>query len=287
MPELTVEAPGPLALVQDAGRSGSAHQGVPRSGFADAAAATLANRLVGNAESAAVVEATLGGLTVRFTEPAVVAVTGAPVRVEVDGRPVGMSYARALPAGARLVLSPPTAGLRTYLAVRGGLSGPGTRVLGSWSADVLSGFSRPLEAGDRLAIGAPSGAIPDVGIAAVPAPVSGTVTLLAHLGPRADRFAAPRDLFAGGWATSATSNRIGVRLDRSDGPPLAPAGEGQLPSEGVPLGAIQVPPGGQPVIFGPDHPVTGGYPVIAVLDRRSLSAAFQLRPGQPVRIRPA
>lgn len=281
---LTVLAPGPLTTVQDRGRGGYAAVGVPRSGAADAAAARLANRLVGNLEAAAVLEATAGGLRVRAECTVLVAVTGAPAPVTVAGRAAPFGAPLTLKAGAELALGMPPVGLRTYLAVRGGIGVP--PVLGSRSTDTLSGLGpAPLTAGDRLPVGVLRGAEPFVDVAPVWPPSSAPV-LHVLPGPRRDWLpaAAWAALTSQKWSVTADSNRVGLRLA---GPTLAREREDELPSEGLVPGALQVPPDGAPVLFLADHPVTGGYPVLAVVVTADLSAAAQLRPGDTVRFRPA
>jgi len=264
--------PGPLTTVQDLGRPGLAALGVPRSGAFDRAALALANRLVGNDERAAGLEITFGGLALRARGPVTVALTGAPC--------VGLEFGAAvsLPTGAGLRLGRPATGLRSYLAVRGGLDVP--PVLGSRSTDTLSGLGPvALRAGDRLPVGAARGEVS--GASAAPA---GGRRFAVRFGPRDDWFvpAARELLVSAEWTVRAESDRIGLRLD---GPPLERAVAGELPSEPTLPGAIQVPPDGRPIVFGPDAPVTGGYPVIAVL--LDLGAAAQLRPGDRLRFSPA
>ncbi|WP_305852307.1 biotin-dependent carboxyltransferase family protein [Blastococcus sp. PRF04-17] len=281
---LTVLATGPRATVQDRGRRGWASIGVTASGAADRAAADLANRLVGNAPAAAVVEATAGGLRVRAERTLLVAVTGAPAGVRVDGRPAPFDAPLPLAAGRVLDLQLPPVGLRTYLAVRGGVDVP--PVLGSRSTDTLSGLGpAPLRAGDRLPVGDLAAGEPFVDVAPVRQPSSSPV-LAVLPGPRRDWLepAAWDALTRQPWEVTADSNRVGLRLS---GPALARARTGELPSEGLVPGAVQVPPDGAPVLFLVDHPVTGGYPVLAVVTSADLSAAAQLRPGDTVRFRPA
>ncbi|MGY1810230.1 biotin-dependent carboxyltransferase family protein [Blastococcus sp. SYSU D00669] len=281
---LRVVAPGPLATVQDAGRTGYAGIGVPRSGAADRAAHDLANRLVGNRPGAATVEVTAGGLRVRAERALLVAVTGAPAPLTVDGRPAAGNAPLPLPAGAELALGVPPVGLRSYLAVRGGVDVP--PVLGSRSTDRLSGLGpEPLQAGDLLPVGRDAGEEPVVDVAPVAAP-SARPVLPVLPGPRRDWLTdeAWTRLVGAEWTVSADSDRVGLRLG---GPRLERARDGELPSEGLVPGAVQVPPDGAPVLFLADHPVTGGYPVLAVVTTAGLPAAAQLRPGDPVRFRPA
>jgi len=279
---LTVLSPGPLATVQDGGRTGWASIGVTRSGAADRASAELAGRLVGNDPAAAVVEVTAGGLRVRAGRTVLVAVTGAPAPVTVDGRPAPFAAPLTLRPGQELALGVPPVGLRSYLAVRGGVDVP--PVLGSRSTDTLSGLGpAPLRAGDELPVGGLAGAEPFVDVAPVRAPSTEPV-LRVLPGPRRDWLApaAWTALTTGSWEASADSDRVGLRLV---GPRLERARDDELPSEGLVPGAVQVPPDGAPVLFLADHPVTGGYPVLAVVATADLPAAAQLRPGDRVRFR--
>ncbi len=281
---LTVLAPGPLATVQDDGRPGWASIGVTRSGAADREAAALAGRLVGNAPSAAGIEVTAGGLRVRAGRTLLVAVTGAPAPVTVDGRPAPFAAPLTLRPGQVLGLGVPPVGLRSYLAVRGGVDV--APVLGSRSTDILSGLGpAPLRAGDELPVGDLLGEEPFVDVAPVRAPSSRPV-LRVLPGPRRDWLApaAWTSLTGEGWTVTSDSDRVGLRLD---GPRLERARQDELPSEGLVPGAVQVPPDGAPVLFLVDHPVTGGYPVLAVVATADLPAVAQLRPGDIVRFRPA
>ncbi len=278
-----VVATGVLALLQDLGRIGLASSGVGVSGAADRAAFRLGNRLVANPESAAAVEVVFGGLVVRVgaevPAPLLVALTGAPAPASVDGTPVGHHALVTLRAGQTLALGPPPTGLRTYLAVRGGVAVP--QVLGSRSTDVLSGVGpAPLTVGDVLPVGPEPAELPLVDVAPLAPPTDGPITLRAVLGPRADWVADPAALARTTWTASSRSDRVGMRLD---GTPLERLDRGELPSEGMVRGAIQVPPDGGPVLFGADHPVTGGYPVVAVVLLADLDRAAQIRPGQQVR----
>lgn len=271
---------GALTTVQDLGRTGHAHLGVPRSGALDQPAHRLANRLVGNPGGAATLETTLTGCAVRVRRTVTAAVTGAPCAVTVDGRPAAWGAAVRVPAGAVLEAGPAVHGVRSYLAFSGGLAVP--PVLDSRSTDVLSGLGpAPLADGAVLPLGAPCG--PPAGADAVPHP--GPVrelVLPVVLGPRDDWFTAGalRTLAAGGFRVSSAGNRIGLR---TEGPSLERAQDGELPSEGMVLGAVQVPPDGRPVVFLADHPTTGGYPVVGVVPEAFLAAAAQAVPGTPVR----
>jgi biotin-dependent carboxylase-like uncharacterized protein len=274
-PVLSVLAVGPSVLLQDRGRPGLAHLGVPRSGALDAPAAALARRLVGGDEDDAVLEVLLGGLEVSSSTAVWFAVTGAPCPVLVDGRAVGHGRPERLPAGSVLSLGAPASGLRSYLALHGGLAV--APVLGSRSTDVLAGVGPdPVRAGDRLPLGRPRGVVRPVD---VPLPRAGGPLRL-HPGPRADWCASPLEaLCAGTWTVAADSDRVGLRLA---GTPLVRTRLDELPSEGMVLGAVQVPPDGQPVVFLADHPPTGGYPVVAVVEEEDLWRCAQVRPGETV-----
>lgn len=278
---IEVVRPGPLATIQDRGRRGWAHLAVSPSGAFDLPALELGNRLVGNTEVAAGIEVTFGGLELRAqAERLVVAVTGAPVAVAVDGTAQGMGHPIVVRPGRALVLGQPRSGLRTYVAVRGGIDVPA--VLGSRSSDLLGGVGPvPLVAGDRLPVGAEPGTLPFAGQAPLAEPATALV-LRIHPGPRQDWFVpdALAQLTGRWWQVRPESDRVGVRLD---GPPLRRLRTEELPSEGMVEGAVQVPPDGRPVVFGPDHPTTGGYPVLAVLASGQGGALAQLRPGDRVR----
>lgn len=283
MTGLLVVRPGALTTVQDRGRPGHAHLGVPRSGALDTAAYALANRLLGNAPDAAALETTLDGVALRALAPVTVAVTGAPCPVRVDGRPVAWGAAVGLPAGAELEVGRAESGLRGYVAVRGGLDV--LPVLGSRSTDLLSGLGPAvLSAGSLLPVGPPGpGPVPAVDLCPLPGPPA-ELLLPLRPGPRADWFTAASlsGLWHSVFRVSPRSNRIGLRTE--SGAPLVRSRAGELPSEGMVLGAVQVPPDGLPVVFLADHPVTGGYPVVGVVPPGpALDAAAQARPGVPVR----
>lgn len=279
---IEVLAPGPYATVQDLGRRGYAHLGVPASGAADAVSLRLANRLVGNREGDAAIELTYGGARLAFRAGAWVSVTGAPCPLSARSASVvgvGVGVPFWVPEGAVLVFGAPAWGLRTYLAVRGGIAVP--PVLGSRSTDSLAGLGPPpLREGAVLPVGGHAGlARISVDLAPPPGPRPAVLRLLA--GPRDDWFVpgSLAALCAGPYEVSQDSNRVGVRLS---GPELSRARDGELPSEGMVTGAVQVPPSGQPIVFLADHPPTGGYPVIGVVLEADLPVAAQLRPGDRV-----
>jgi biotin-dependent carboxylase-like uncharacterized protein len=269
---IEVIATGPLATIQDLGRPGYAHLGVSRSGAFDRAALRLANRLVGNDQGAAGIEILGGGLVLRLAHAATLALTGA----QCDGDlPWGQSV--TLSAGQRVRVGDATQGLRAYVAVRGGVDV--ALQLRSRSTDSLSGIGpAPLRAGDVLALGPPSR--PDVSGALAVAQPSRVLRVIP--GPRTDWFdpGALPTLLSVDWVVRPDSDRIGIRLD---GPALHRVRPGELPSEPTLPGALQVPPDGRPILLGPDAPVTGGYPVIAVVREGDLDRAAQLRPGESVR----
>lgn len=283
MRALEVLDPGPLTTVQDLGRPGLASLGVGAAGAADRSSLRLANRLVGNPDGVAGLETTLGGLAVRARGHLTVAATGAPCRITVAGRAVAMHAVVHVPDGAEVRLATPQAGVRTYLALRGGVDV--APVLGSRSTDLLAGLGP-----EQVTSGAvlPAGELPPdwpLVDSAPSAPLtSGDVALRLIPGPREDWFSqeALEVLVREPYEVTAESNRIGMRLH---GPVLDRVRDGELPSEGMVTGALQVPPSGQPTLFLADHPVTGGYPVIAVIVDADLDLAAQARPGQRLRFR--
>jgi KipI family sensor histidine kinase inhibitor len=287
---VVVLQPGPLTTVQDLGRPRLGHLGVARSGAADEGSSRRANALVRNSEAAACLEITLGRLAVRFECAAVAAVTGAPAPLRLDTADGGRlappaAEAFEVPAGSVLRLGSPPAGLRSYLAVDGGFDVPA--VLGSRSSDLLSGLGpAPLQPGQRIGLGPrPAFGSRSEGLTRGPVPVTDDVTVLRAIpGPREDWFepGALATLGASAYLVTAASNRTGLRLS---GPPLNRIRAVELPSEGMATGSLQVSHDGQPILLLADHPVTGGYPVIAVVAAADIDRAAQLRPGQQVTFR--
>jgi biotin-dependent carboxylase-like uncharacterized protein len=274
---LRVRGSGPMSAVEDLGRHGTSGIGVGRSGAADRAALRQANRALANPEGAAGVEVTLGGLELEAVGgSALLCVTGAPCPVTVDDRDVGPYSVFALPEGSVVRLGPATVGLRSYVAVRGGLDVP--EVLGSRSHDVMAGLGpAPLREGDELPVGAAGPAYPLVDSLPPPA-FDGPVVLRAVRGPRDGWVKDPDLLVTTEWTASDKTNRVGMRLLGAELEPVD--AKRQLPSEGAYRGAVQVPPSGEPVVFLADHPVTGGYPVVAVVVDEDVDRAAQVRPGQ-------
>lgn len=274
---------GVQALVEDLGRPGHAQLGVAVSGAFDRRSLRLANRLVGNPEGAACIEALLGGLSIEFTEPVVVAVTGAGGDLRVGGRSRPRSTPLYLRPGDTLTLGAPVVGIRSYVAVAGGLRAL-PRLLGSAATDPTNGLGPPpLRTGDVLELGPePTTPPPHVELAESATVPAGEVTLRAAWGPRADWITEGdrRALTSARWVVSADSDRVGTRLE---GPVLERAVSGELPSEAMIRGAVQVPSSGQPVVLGPDHPTTGGYPVPLVVADPDTDRLGQLAPGVGLR----
>lgn len=258
-----IVAQGIASSVRDAGRPGLAHLGSGRGGAVDLDSLRLANRLVGNHPDTAAVE-TSGGLVVELAHPTLVAVTGSQVDLDVEqGPPLGWGAPVALPAGAVVRVGRLRGGARCYLALRGGA--------------VRAGWPESLDVGAD-ATGSPSDAV------AVPRDLEVAVRLWP--GPRLDWFVDGTwgRLLGAEWVVSAASDRMGARLA---GPALERSEHRELPSEGLVEGAVQVPPDGQPIVMLADHPVTGGYPVVAVVDPADIGLVAQRPPGAPLRFRRA
>ena len=279
---LEVIRPGPLSLLQDGGRPGLAGIGVTRSGAADRGAYLAGAALVGNdpAGGDSAIEIVLGGLAFRVLDgPVRIAVTGAPCPLRLGE--VTLPYGRVVELGTGDVVSLGMApvGLRCYLSVAGGITAAPD--FGSRSRDTLAGIGpQPLRPGSRLPVGPPVARSPGSPVSPLPAAGWGRV-LSVQEGPRKDWILHPAAL-GRAWEVSASSDRVGVRLI---GEPLAwaPSRIGrELPPEPVVRGAVQVPPSGLPVVFGPDHPTTGGYPVLGVLTEAASDQLAQVRPGDVV-----
>ncbi|AUA57822.1 Sporulation inhibitor kipI [Achromobacter spanius] len=292
-PALEVVSPGLQAVFEDLGRPGQARQGVAASGAMDRGALRAANRLVGNAPGEAAIEIVYGGFQVRAHGPCVLAVTGAQGNITLRNA-AGASWtvpgyqAFAMDDGDTLTLSQPDAGIRYYLAARGGFAVE--PVLGSCSTDTLARVGpEPLAAGDRIGIRqAGQGAIvgaPETAPADLPR-TDAEVVLDVVLGPRTDWCDADAValLSRQAWTVTPQSNRVGIRLQGDA--PLQRANHAELPSEGTRKGSIQVPASGQPVLFLADHPLTGGYPVIGSVAPWHLDRAAQIPIGARVRLNP-
>ncbi|MDT0156056.1 urea amidolyase family protein [Microbacterium sp. ARD32] len=286
---IEVLRPSPQLLVQDAGRPGHAALGVSASGAADRTALRDANRAVGNGARAAALES-VGGCALRFRGDGVAAVAGAVGELSVTD---AAGVTRAIPHGApfavadgdELEIGHPDRGLRYVIAVRGGIFA--AAALGSRASDTLGGLGpAPLTAGDIVVVGADAANAVDPFSLPRELPESGDlVELEITLGPRDDWFTetALEALTGQEWVVTPRSDRVGIRLHGEAS--LQRSVDGELPSEGAVDGALQVPPDGQPVLFLPDHPLTGGYPIIGALTDRCLDLAGQLPPGARIRFR--
>jgi biotin-dependent carboxylase-like uncharacterized protein len=284
---ILVEKPGPRTTMQDAGRAGWAHLGVPRSGAVDALSRRLANVLVNNDDDAAVLETTLSGPALRFGTECVVAVTGAACAVHIDDEPAAFGTAVLVRAGQLLRIGRATAGLHTYVAAAGGFGAE--LVLNSRSTDTLSGLGPPpLAAGDRLfterAInGDPSAAGSFADARLLRFVLDGgrrPVRLLPGHGADWLTKEAEELLYSSEFVVAHASDRIGVRLE---GPTLRRSREGEADTEGMVSGAVQLPGDGAPIVLLADHAVTGGYPVVGVVATVDLPLVAQARPGTPLR----
>lgn len=273
MNHLRVISPGIQTTVQDLGRFGYAHFGVSASGAADPLAFRAGNLLVGNAENAAALEMTLVGGTFEFEQPSVIALTGSDFGA---GLPLWTPV--EVKAGERVVCAATRTGARCYLSIRGGLDVP--KVMGSASVHVMTGVGgRPLRAGDVLAIGDAAVRRPRPPARGAPEDTRSTV-LRATPGPQADWFA--DELYRGVYTVSEESNRMGLRLRGA----AMVSHAGHMLSEGVALGAVQVPPDGQPIVLFVEHQTSGGYPKPANVISADFCRLGQLRPRDEVRFEP-
>jgi len=290
-PVLDVVAPGLRAVVQDGGRRGVAAAGVPAAAPADPVSFALANRLVGNAASAGTLELTGGGTRLRCRGACHVAVVGGAPEVRVDGAAVPDSQVLPLEPGRVLEVGRLRRGCRTYVAVAGGILGP--EVFGSAASDELCGLGAgPLAPGHLLSVGPWSPPLGDhLGAGSASEVVAdGVVELRVVPGPHPEWFEPDSvERLAGVvFRVEGDSNRVGIRLRAASGgvAPRRSARAGELDSQGVVTGAIQVPPGGDPVILMPDHATLGGYPVLAVVASADHGRLGQCAPGTRVRLVP-
>ena len=288
MPVMQVLSPGLLTTVQDLGREGFGPMGVSPSGAADPVALRVGNRLAGNAEDAAGLEMTLLGGTFAFPEGAVIALTGSDFGAEVGERRVEPWTSARMAPGETLKLGPTRSGARCYLCVGGGIVVP--PLLGSASTHLLSGLGghegRALRKGDVLTIGTAKEAFRAKSVhPAALAQLSPRKVLRVTPGPQADLFpqAALQAFYAGTYRVAEESNRMGLRLE---GPALAGGPAGEMISEGVSLGAIQITAAGLPIILFVEQQTTGGYPKIANVISADLSSLGQLRPRDEIRVEP-
>ena len=280
---LRVIAPGMLTTIQDQGRWGWQSRGVPVAGPMDPYCHRLANTLVGNQPDRATLEVTLVGPEMEFQDERLAAVTGAEFEIAVDGRAQPLNTPFAVSAGSVLRFGPRRRGARAYVAVAGGIASP--PVLGSRATHLPSGMGGlnggPLRAGDRLPLGkrgafspppAEKGPYP---FFAVP---DGRARVRILPGPHADRLApdALDGLQSAPYVLDASANRMGYRLH---GPRLRHAGDAEMLSDATPLGALQVPAAGEPILLMADRQTTGGYPVLATVISADIRLAGQLAPG--------
>ncbi|WP_213073692.1 urea amidolyase family protein [Acinetobacter ihumii] len=282
---------GLQTLIQDQGRPDMTALGVGHAGAMDQTAFQTANRIVGNPSHAAVLEILNGGLKLKALQAAVIAITGADSEIwleDASGQQVRMPMYQpiALDAGDQLNISMPTKGLRNYLALRGGIAAE--QVLGSSSYDTLAELgAAPLQPNDLIYAAdlTVSSVILDEA-APQNLPKTGQVTEVdLILGPRTDWFKADsvQQFFQQSWRVTQESNRIGLRLQGEY--PLQRQIQQELPSEGTCTGALQIPPNGQPVLFMNDHPLTGGYPVIAAVAKHHLDVVAQMPAGTLIKFR--
>ena len=286
--------PGPLTTIQDLGRVGYAHLGIPRAGAMDPVSLRLANRLVANPDGAAALEVTVSGPELAFGMDTTIALVGGHVEAAVDGAGVPTAETLEIRAGQTLRMGQVRSGVRAYLAVAGGLAV--ATVLGSASCDTLSGIGQPrLRAGDQLDVGGPDVNGPDVnGMARARSPLRRLRVDLSYspdnevrvvLGPRADRAtsAGLRTLFSEEFTVTPSSDRTGARLS---GPTIELVqGARPLGSQAMVAGAIQVPPDGQPIVLLANHATHGGYPVVAVVAGADLALVGQSRPAAKIKFR--
>jgi antagonist of KipI len=285
MSTIVVQSPGSFTTVQDLGREGFGALGVSPSGAADAISLRIGNRLVENPEAAAGLEMTLVGGTFEFPQGAVLALTGSDFGATLDGAPVALWTSIGIRPGRTLRVGPTRGGARCYLCVQGAISV--LPLMGSASTHVLSGIGgfegRALRKGDRLPVGAPSARFRERTTAASAIErLSPRKVLRFTPGPQNDWFpeSSRRLLCEATYRVREESNRMGLRLD---GPPIATSSEEEMITEGVSLGAIQVPPGGHPIIVFVEQQTTGGYPKIANVISADFHSLGQLRPRDEIR----
>lgn len=279
---------GPLATVQDGGRSAWRDRGISRCGALDELALARGNLLVGNDADAAGLEFTLGPARLRFDVDCCIAVTGTDSEAQLDGRPLRPWWRQRVRAGQTLQLAAPRERMRSYVAVGGGIAVPA--VLGSRSTDLKAGFGglagRALRDGDRLPLAPPTPRPATLSERALGLrPPDWDATLRVLPGPEYAEFdSAARDaLGRADWTVTPQSNRMGYRLA---GPALQRERGSELASHGVLPGVVQVPPSGQPIVLLADAQTTGGYPRIAVVIRADLWKLAQLRLGAALRFAP-
>jgi antagonist of KipI len=285
MSAIEVQAPGLLTTVQDLGREGFGHIGVSPSGAADPISLRMGNWLVGNVESAAGLEMTLLGGTFLFPKKAILALTGSDFGATLDDSPIAIGTTIEVRPGQTLRLGPTGSGARCYLCVHGGIAVP--TFLRSASTHLLSGLGgfdgRPLRKGDILHIGPATNPFRERTIAPhILEQLSSRKVLRVTRGPQFDWFSESslHSFYAATYRVGEQSNRMGLRLE---GALVSPRESRQMITEGVSLGAVQVPAGGSPIILFVDQQTTGGYPKIANVISADLHRVGQLRPRDEVR----
>lgn len=284
MSRLLIEASTPLCLLQDAGRFGVRHLGVTQGGALDWVSMSWANWLLDNALDAPVVEITLGGFTVLADDYCLLALAGADLGAYIDERAINPGRSFILQKGQRLRFTQPFSGARAYLAAPGGFDAP--QVLGSCATVVreklggVDGFGKALAEGGQLTYCGTGGAMKVLSEPALPARTALDVIVGAQIGEFSGQ--SLFDAFNTEWALDSRADRMGMRLL---GTPLQYQGP-SLISEGIPLGAIQVPPDGQPIVLLNDRQTIGGYPRLGALTPLSLARLAQYLPGEKVRLAP-
>lgn len=295
----TILGAGPLTTIQDLGRSGFRGIGVGASGALDGFAARVANLLAGNDEAAALIEVTLGMFRIRFDDARVLAWSGGAFEARIGAEQIPAGRAVAVTGGEELTMARPNIGCRAWLAISGGIDLP--LVLSSRSTDLRSNFGgmegRSLRAGDELPLGAAPAraraflrALGSLRIGHWSAPANWTATAVAHPWLRVVRGVnwncfeerAQEAIFRENFSVTTEADRMGLRLD---GPELNRLEPGDLVSEAVAPGTIQVPPNGKPILLLGDCQTIGGYPKIAHLITADWPMAAQLRPGDRLRFR--
>lgn len=281
---------GLLTTVQDRGRAGYQKFGVPASGAVDEIALRVGNILVGNPQGAAVLEITALGPQLRFLSDAVVALTGAEADADLDGNPVPWYQSFRVRAGQVLDVRACTRGLRTYLAIAGGIDVP--ILLGSRSTCLVAGFGgfhgRALAVGDILPVGTPAGSLAGLAGREVPEAwrpgYASPVTVRVVWGPQDEAFTEEgrRTFQESVYRLSPHADRMGCRLD---GPAIAHRGPADIISDWIPLGAVQVPGDGKPIVLLADRQTTGGYAKIATVIGPDIRFVAQSQPGAAVRFR--
>jgi len=288
MSRLTIEASTPLCLLQDAGRFGVRHLGVTQGGAADWRSMSWANGLLGNRLDAPVIEITLGGFTLVAEDDCVLALAGADLDVRVDDEPLAPWRSFRLNKGQRLQFSQPLVGARAYLAAPGGFDAP--KVLGSSSTVVreelggLDGMGHALSKGASLSYSGNSVMLLRELTADQRPDLKLDTPLDLVLGAQIGEFSGQSlfDAFNSLWTLDSRADRMGIRLL---GTSLQYQGKPMI-SEGIPLGAVQVPPDGQPIVLLNDRQTIGGYPRLGALTPLALARLAQCLPGAQVRLRP-